>query len=450
LRRAAFVLLLAAAVGGGGAAHGADGFLIAAGDVTAASAVVWFRAPTPGPAAVEVRTAAGDVVARREITATRGDDLTARVAIADLHPGTRYRYRVTQAGAGEDGEFVTAPAADVASPVSFLWSGDLGSAGFCRRADGGYPIFEPMARARADFFLFVGDTVYADHRCRGEGMAPGGDFVATTLAGYRAKHRYNRADPGARAFFRTTSVYAIWDDHEVRNDFAGPTEPLMPLGRRAFLEYWPIAADAGDPGRLYRKFRWGKLLEVFILDTRQYRSPNTELDGPGKTMLGGAQRRWLVDGVTASTAVWKVVVSSVPFSVPTGRAEQRDGWSSASVWGLGAENATGFGTERDAILRALRDRGVRNLVILAADVHHAELIRHHPTPEFSFHEFIAGPLSAAPGRPRALDAALNGRSLFARGGIHNFGHVSIEPAHLTVRIVDAGGTTLFTHTTGPE
>src|SRR3989442_748465 len=115
-------------------------------------------------------------------------------------------------------------------------------------------------------------------------------------------------------------------------------------------------------------------------------------------MLRPRQRRWLTDGVTASTATWKVVVSRVPLSVPTGR-QYRDSWSNASVWGIPEENGTGFAVERDAILNAFRQRGVKNLVFLTADVHHAELIRHHPTPEFSFHEFIAGPLSASPGRP---------------------------------------------------
>ena len=64
-------------------------------------------------------------------------------------------------------------------------------------------------------------------------------------------------------------MYAIWDDHEVKNDFAGPSEPLMPVGRQAFLDYWPIPPPPDEPTRLYRKVRWGKLLEVFILDTRQ-------------------------------------------------------------------------------------------------------------------------------------------------------------------------------------
>jgi len=93
---------------------------------------------------------------------------------------------------------------------------------------------------------------------------------------------------------------------------------------------------------------------------------------------------------------------------------------------------------------------VKNLVFLVADVHHAELIRHHPTPEWSFHEFVAGPLSATLGRPRPLDEGLNPRSLFARGGVNNFGEVTIEPAHLTVRLIDEDGAVLFSHMVGPD
>jgi alkaline phosphatase D len=252
-----------------------------------------------------------------------------------------------------------------------------------------------------------------------------------------------------QAYLRRASVYAIWDDHEVRNDFAGPTERLMEPGRRAFIDYFPIQPPREEPGRLYRRFRWGALLEVFILDTRQYRSPNTELDGPAKTMLGATQRRWLVDAVTGSTAVWKVVVSSVPLSVPTG-GRAHDSWSNASARGVPEEHGTGFAVERDAILRALRQRGVKNLVVLATDVHYAELIRHHPTPEWSFHEFIAGPLSANPGKPRPLDAALTPRSLWSLGGTANFGDIAIDATGLTVRIVDGLGQTRFSHTVGAE
>ena len=143
------------------------------------------------------------------------------------------------------------------------------------------------------------------------------------------------------------------------------------------------------------------------------------------------------------------MVTSVSLSVPTGR-KARDSWSNANVWGFPEEGGTGFAMERDAILHDLRGRGVKNLVFLAADVHHAELIHHRPMSEWSFYEFIAGPLSASLGRPRPLDDALGPRSLFAFGGAENFGVIRIEPSTLSVRIVDADGQERGSHTAGPE
>jgi alkaline phosphatase D len=423
--------------------------MIAVGDVTATSAVLWVRGLRAGEVLIDVTPGSGPPGRRVGVSVGAGDDLTGKARVTGLESSTRYRYRVTQDAAVAEGEFVTAPAATEAAPVRFLWSGDLGGGGFCRPANGGFAIFPAMVRHPADFFLFVGDTVYTDVPCDRPGAAPGAAFRAATLAQYRARHRHNREDDGLEALLRRMSVYAIWDDHEVRNDFAGPAEPLMPVARRAFLEYWPIMPPAEEPGRLYRSVRWGRLVEIFILDTRQYRSSNTVADGPGKTMLGAAQRRWLVDGVTSSTATWKIVVSSVTLAIGTGRPERRDGWSGANIFGFPQDGA-GFATERDAILREFRTRSVRNLVFVAADVHHAELIRHHPHPEWSFHEFIAGPLSASTGRPRPLDISLNPRSLFARGGVFNFGEVTVEPALLTVRLIDEAGAVMFTHTVGPE
>jgi alkaline phosphatase D len=427
-----------------------DDLLIAAGDVTPTTAVLWMRGVRPGEVTIDLAPVGGEATSRRVSVRVRAeDDLTGKTRVTELTSATRYRYRVSQDGATAEGEFVTAPAPTEPGRVRFLWSGDLGGGGFCRPAHGGFTIFPTMLRYPADFFLFVGDTVYTDVPCGKPGAAPGADFKALTLPQYHARTRHNREDGGFQALLRRMSVYAIWDDHEVRNDFSGSVEPLMPVGRQAFLDYWPIAPPDEEPGRLYRRVRWGKLLELFILDTRQYRSENSKPDGPGKTMLGAAQRRWLVDGVTSSTATWKVVVSSVTLSVPTGRPERRDGWSGANVLGFPQDGA-GFATERDALLKAFRRRDIRNVIFIAADVHHAELIRHHPHTEWSFHEFIAGPLSASVGRPRPLDIGLNPRSLFARGGVFNFGEVTVEPSVLTVRLIDETDTVMFTHTIGPE
>jgi alkaline phosphatase D len=422
--------------------------LVTVTEVRSTAAIVWVRAARPGTVSVEVGAAGAAATRTLALPAAAAGDLIVRAPLDGLAPGSRHHYRVSQEGERVEGTFTTAPAADEPARVTFLWSGDLGGAGLCRPAGGVYRIFRTMARHPADFFLFVGDTVYADVPCNKPDTVPGAAFRASTLAEFRARHRYNREDPAFQDFLRRTPVYAIWDDHEVKNDFAGPTEPLMPVGRQAFLDYWPVAAGA-DPTRLYRSVRWGRLLELFILDTRQYRSDNAQPDGPAKTMLGAAQRQWLLDAVPASTATWKVVVTSVPLGVPTGRAERRDGWSNANVFGMAPERGTGFVTERDAILGHFHARGVRNLVFVAADVHHAELIRHQPQSGWSFHELIAGPLSATVGQPRPLDERLGSRTLFAQGGVFNFGEVTIDPAYLGVRFVDEQGTVMFTHTITP-
>jgi alkaline phosphatase D len=424
--------------------------LVMSGEITSTSAVVWARGVREDEVTIELSAAGGAATASAHLRATAATDLAVKAVFPNLSPATRYLYRVRQRDVRAEGELTTAPAPDDRARVTFLWSGDLGGGGLCRPLDGGYRIFDVMARRAADFFLFVGDTIYADVACDRPGTVLHPDARATTLAEYHARHRYNREDGLYQRLLARTPTYAIWDDHEVRNDFSGPTEPLMPTGRQAFIDYWPIVPPAEDPTRLYRTARWGRLLDVFILDTRQYRSPNTDRDGPAKTMLGPTQRRWLVDSVATSPAVWKVVVSSVPLSVPTGRTARRDSWTGVSAFGLPMDDATGFATERDAILKELRTRGVKNLVFAVGDVHHAEMIRHEPQPGFVFHELIAGPLSAGFGRPRPLDDSLGPRSLFAHGGAFNFGEVTVDAQAFTVRFIDVDGAVMFTHILTPQ
>lgn len=419
------------------------------GDVTDRSAVVWARAPGEGTVTVELTAAARSGERQRfAAEATGSSDFTVKLRVAGLEPAARHAYRVAWRGESVDGEFATGPAPETAGRVRLAWSGDLGGAGRCRTTVG-YPIFLALTARRPDLFLFLGDTTYADQRCPVPRNVPGADFRATDLGGFRAKHRYNRADPGLQAFFRATPVYAIWDDHEVRNDFAGPAEPLMPAGRQAFLEYWPILPPAEEPGRLYRGVRWGRLLEMFVLDTRQYRSPNVTLDGPAKTMLGTPQREWLLAALAASGATWKVVASSVPLSIPTGR-DARDSWANGSTRFNRQGSETGFEHELLAIVRGLAKRRVRNVVWLVADVHRAEIIRHAPVPGLTFHELVAGPLSAGLGAPSVVDETLRPTRLFAEGGYYNFGELDVGESGLTVRIVDAAGRIRYENTFRPE
>ncbi len=436
---------------------------IAVGDVSATSALLWVR--TDGQATVQVEWATpamwdmasklapamAPVPKTAELTTTADRDYSLAIPLTGLAPGTRYRYHVMITRGGDSsllgkprlaarGELTTHPDAGTSAPVTFAWSADLGGQGRCRQGAGGYPIFEVMQRQHLDFFLFLGDTIYSDSPCSSPPNEPGADFKAATLPEYRARHRYQREADSLRRFLERVPVYVTWDDHEVRNDFSGPFDPQMPAGRQALREYWPIAAHPDEPDRLYRSVRYGSDLELFILDTRQYRSRDTDPDGPVKTMLGPAQLKWLLEGLGASTATWKVIATSVPLSVPKGGAGYSDGWAAGP-------NAPGFERERQVIVEAILSRKLKNVVFLAGDVHWVQANAYDPNQDgvIDFHEFVAGPLSARPGLITPASESLHPTRLINEAGYHNFGLVRVTKTAFEVTVVDETGATRFTH-----
>jgi alkaline phosphatase D len=238
-------------------------------------------------------------------------------------------------------------------------------------------------------------------------------------------------------------VYVTWDDHEVKNNFSGPFESQMPAGRQALREYWPIEVAAEDPHRLYRTVRYGADLEMFLIDTRQYRSKNSDPDGPAKTMLGAQQLKWLLEGLQASSATWKVIVTSVPLSIPKGGSASvpgSDGWAAKT-------DGTGFERERQVIVDAVLAKKMKNLVFLAGDVHFVQANSYDPNRdgEADFHEFVAGPLSARHGRLTPPSPRLNPKNLINESGFYNFGLVRVTNNSFEVTVIDDAGHTRFSH-----
>jgi alkaline phosphatase D len=439
---------------------------ITVGDVTSQSVLLWLR--TDGPMMVQVEwapvaawdrvskmgSAVAPVARTRLFTTGQETDFTLAMPIEGLTPATRYRYYIfvgskgregtsTEARVGARGEFTTLPDAASSAPVTFAWSGDLGGQGRCRRGAAGYPIFDVMRAKQLDFFLFLGDTVYADNLCPSPPNEPGADFLATTLAEFRARHRDQRGAEGLRRFLEQVPVYVVWDDHEVRNNFAGPFDSQMSVGRQALREYWPIRVAPVDPDRIYRTVRAGSNLELFILDTRQYRSRNSDQDGPTKTMLGETQLQWLLNGLTESTATWKVVVTSVPLSIPKGGGAGvpgNDGWA-------GGADGTGFERERQVIVDRVLERKVKNVVFMAGDVHSVQANAYDPNGDGipDFHEFVAGPLSAVPGPQTSASAGLRPTTLINESGYMNFGLIRVTTSSFDVTVLDEAGATRFSH-----
>jgi len=397
------------------------------------------------------------------------EDRTARLRARSLAPATEYALDVRCGdGAAATGRFATAPEPSAAQPVRLAWGGDIGGQNVCRDAARGYPIFATIAAARPDFFIGLGDMIYADDPCRATGRYGNqqveGPPVGATLDAYHAIWRYNRADPNHRQMLATVPYFAVWDDHEIRND-AGPHDDrpndggntrLLPTALQAFLDYQPRRDRPGDAQVLHRTLRWGRHLELFILDTRQYRDRNDQPDTglEPKTLLGTVQREWLLERVRRSDATWKVIVSSVPLSIPTGRGpDARDGWSDE-----GGE--TGFEREAAAMLDGLRAAGVNHPVFITTDVHFATAFEYRPfsdAPDFRVHEIVTGPLNAGVFPRRDLDTTFKPERLFLWGPEgesitsfddalkwFNYGRIDIDAdGRLTVSVVNARGETVW-------
>jgi alkaline phosphatase D len=463
LKLAASALLLAVACVSGpppGITHG-----VATGDVTDQSAIVWARADGPAELVVEIDDG-------REFRAENASafDFTAQVTLEGLSPGTAYKYRAHFENASGvpssevEGSFRTAPAPrDRVDAVRFIVGGDLGGHGYCREMNGGYRIFDAMDALSPDFFIANGDMIYADELCPAEGPegrqnVPGGfprvsaaEIDWTDRAGLQEsfwKHwRYHRGDAIYQAFLARVPMYAQWDDHEVINDFGASWSSwpyaseregfpkLVEAGRNAVFHYNPIGRSPEEPQRIYRSFRWGRALELFLLDGRSYRDRNDLADSEAepKTLLGAEQLEWLAKGLLASDATWKVVSSDVPLSVPTGTEAARfgrDGWSNGTADDFSV--TSGFEQELLGLLLRLDAADLENLVFVVTDVHCALSIRYDLDADgdgdrFVFHEFISGPLAA--GRlpePPGLDPTLGPTLLYGEANFFNFGYYRVE------------------------
>jgi alkaline phosphatase D len=390
-------------LGHGPAAHVTHG--VAVGETTDSRAVVWARCEVPTD--LEVRV---DDREPARVPVGPDHDLTQRVVVEGLEPAAEHAYRVRcGTGPAVSGRFRTAPLPDDPAAVRLAFGGDVGGQNVCRDAARGYPIFATLRERQPDLFIALGDMVYADGACLAQGALGNAQVAgpppAAELDGFRAHWRYNRADAATQAFLSSTTYYAVWDDHEVRDDF-GPDDDRAPAppgtrlfgpGAAAFRDWAPM----DDAAPLHRRFRWGRHVELLLLDTRSHRDVNARPDAESepKSLLGAAQRAWLERSLAESTATWKLVVSSVPMSIPTGWTS-RDGWADAG-------GATGFERELISILRAAARDRVRGLVWLTTDVHFATGLRYRP--------FASGPLSAGPFPKEDLDPTLRPVRLFFHG-----------------------------------
>ncbi len=421
---------------------------VMAGDVNSTSAVIWARTNRPSTMHVLIKPKNGfGGSIRKHTSVDLARDFTGKIRVRGLHPDTKYKYFVWFGDESQrfrphraiKGKFRTAPQRNRVQPIRFAWGGDVAGQNVCRDQNEGFPIFNAIKKLPLDFFVGLGDMIYADGVCEpvgryGNAQVPGTFTQAADLPNFWAHWKYVREDHKLQTLLSKVPYYAVWDDHEVVNDF-GPLhdtrdvppymagEHLLPNGLQAFLAYNPILERNLTPKRLYRHARWGKHVDMIFLDNRQYRDANLKEDDPQfvKTMLGREQLTWLKKKLQESDATWKVIVSSVPISIPTGFPPElgRDGWGNF-------EQETGFEHEIVDILETIRTQKLRNVIFITTDVHFAEVFRYTPSfadPNFQVHEFVTGPMNAGLFPNRDFDDSLGTESLFFYGP-ENAGAVS--------------------------
>ncbi|HVK23755.1 MAG TPA: alkaline phosphatase D family protein [Actinokineospora sp.] len=460
------------------------------GDVTADGAIVWTRADRPSRMIVEISRDESfkHVRTLRGPHLTPDTDGTGRLRLTGLPSGHEIHYRVRAEGERATsepltGSFRTAPQGR--QDVRFTWSGDVAGQGWGINPDiGGMTAFAAMAACKPDFFINSGDTVYADGPLKESVTLPDGRIwrnvvtpeklkVAETLAEYRGQFAYNLLDDNYKAFAARTPAVVQWDDHEVVNnwypgeilDLAQYTEKrvdvLAARAFQAFHEWQPIDKKRAEDGRVYRGFRYGKHVEVFVLDMRTYKDANNSpRDGVGH-VLGDRQARWLVNGLANSKATWKIVAADLPIGLIVPDGKDIEGVANGLPGGPGAR-------EREIawVLRTLARKHVRNVVWLTADVHYTAA--HHYSPDRAavgdfdpFWEFVSGPLNAGAFGPNTLDPTFGPEAVFVHAppvanttpldGFQHFGDVQVDgdSGELTVHLRDGKGASLWSKTLTP-
>ncbi len=260
-----------------------------------------------------------------------------------LVPGQRYGLLV-EGRAGEDGApqcrmdgaLRTAPAAGAAAPGRFTV---VTGQSYLRRDDParGHRIYGHMLALDPDFFVHTGDVVYHDK--------PGPFAKSPELARYKWNRIY--AMPLQRDFHAQVPSWFMTDDHDVLKNDCWPGQRYGDLSWDEGLAIYREQTPAGPEP--YRRVRWGRDLEVWFMEGREFRSPNRMEDGPEKSIWGAEQKAWFKETFAASDATFRVLVSSTPVVGPD-RSSKKDNHANAAFRHEGDELRGFLGSQPGAFV----------------------------------------------------------------------------------------------------
>ncbi len=279
-----------------------------------------------------------------------GDDLTTNLILNEINYNAEYTYRVMFAD-GSSSEwftFSTFPQQSQPGEFSFVFSA-------CFR-DKWVPhnIFDYISTLSPTFVALLGDQIYADYD--GDINIGPPNSVVPALRGKYARN----FDEHFQAMSSKIPIVAIWDDHDYGQDNSDSTYRYKEETKKVFKESLPIYPFQVEDEGIYYQFKIADV-DIFVLDTRWYRSPMDEDDNEDKTMLGEEQLEWLLNNLKLSTAPFKIIFSSVSMNDYGGDTSTgRDGFDS---W-------MGYKFERNKILSFIQENQIYGVMVFSGDQHY--------------------------------------------------------------------------------
>lgn len=366
---------------------------VASGDPTSDSVVLWTRLAQEVLSGVgaandaleidyEIADSASFTRILRSGTIVAPAELghSAHAEVRGLSPATEYFYRWHVGGITSPiGRTKTAPAAN-ATVDEFRFA--IAS---CQQYEHGYyTAYKHMAEENADLVVHLGDYIYESSWGEVRVRAHEGPEIKT-LEDYRARYGTYKSDPDLQLAHASAPWIVTWDDHEVDNNYAGsiaeddqtPEQLLMrrAAAYQAFYEFMPIRLPIGRDGPsmpIHRRLRFGNLLEMSVLDTRQYRSDQACGDGrkiscsehqnPNRTLLGNAQKSWLFDSLATTDATWNVLAQQIMMASLRSRSDSGEELWPMDIW-------DGYPYERQELLEHMAAVATPNPVVLTGDIH---------------------------------------------------------------------------------
>lgn len=323
----------------GSADESAFAWGVQVGDATSTGAVVSIRTTEAALALHVMRGTSEGWVEEKVVEDLGADDRVVQVELDELASDHTYSiafYSPDGQRRSQVGRFRTAPAPERSRVIRF-------GATSCLGGNRPWSSLSHLADERLDFFLLLGDTIYADWE--------NDDGAVFDAAHYEAKWEEALSTGGLKDLAASTSLVATWDDHEVDNNWDADNSSMQnqaQKARRAFRRALPQRLGQGDA--IWRQMKWGEAVELFVLDCRSERTNGN--------YISNAQMSWLKAGLSASTARFKVILNSVPIT------------DLSSMSSFGSEDRwEGFSAQRSELLDHIASDGVEGVFWVTGDYH---------------------------------------------------------------------------------